>query len=192
MRVLNLWLVGSDEPIGVTVNHPVFSADRQRWVEVGELKPGERLATATGEPVKVIAVTPRDWEWTVYNLDVHRDGTYYVSSLRVWAHNAPTGPFVVYEGDDGYIGHTGDYETRERYWRSKGRRIKPIREGIPDRDTALGVEQAEIERTGAVENGPNKRNAVNPNRHDDVANNRRKAGKEWLEKPKPGCPKKLR
>ena len=54
----------SDEVIGVTAPHPFWSEDRQAFVAVGDLKPGELLLTASAQ---VISLTPRANAEPVYN-----------------------------------------------------------------------------------------------------------------------------
>ncbi len=84
---VDLWLAGSDQPIGVTTNHLVYSLDREAWVEVGELWLDERLRTASGEDSTVRDIALHDGERIVYNLEVHGDHTYYVGEFGLWAHN---------------------------------------------------------------------------------------------------------
>ncbi|MCZ2340409.1 MAG: hypothetical protein LC104_01275, partial [Bacteroidales bacterium] len=46
--VYDLWVVGESEPLGGTASHPVWSVDRNTWVPLGELRPGERVSTSNG------------------------------------------------------------------------------------------------------------------------------------------------
>lgn len=94
--VVDLYLEGQEKPIGVTPNHRVFSADRGTWIEAGELRAGERLASAApvgdaeaaGQNVLVVArVEPREERVRVYNLEVSRYHTYFVGDQGVWVHN---------------------------------------------------------------------------------------------------------
>ncbi|QDT78583.1 hypothetical protein Mal35_20320 [Gimesia maris] len=42
-NVLNLYVEGETEPIGVTAGHPIWSEDRQAFIHSDQLQPGERL-----------------------------------------------------------------------------------------------------------------------------------------------------
>ncbi|QYK47766.1 MAG: hypothetical protein KF838_13365 [Phycisphaeraceae bacterium] len=99
--VVDLYLEGEEQPIGVTPNHRVYSVDRGTWVEAGELRAGERLGSAKqdgnadergdGPGVLVVArVEPREGRVAVYNLEVSRYHTYFVGEPGVWVHNECT------------------------------------------------------------------------------------------------------
>jgi hypothetical protein len=85
-RVLDLALEGSDETIGVTANHPFWSEDRRKFVPAGELKPGERLRTLEGE-ARVASLAPRAGEQAVYNIEVHAEHVYRVTTAGILVHN---------------------------------------------------------------------------------------------------------
>lgn len=80
---------GGIEPIGVTDNHPFWSEDRRDFIPVGRLRHGERVRTKTGT-AEVIAVAKRPGEM-VYNLEVHGEHVYEVSSMGVLVHNSCAG-----------------------------------------------------------------------------------------------------
>ena len=86
-NVLDLQLEGESKPIGVTYNHPFRSADRNDWVVAGELKKGEQVVTRTGT-TKVISVKKRPGQEEVYNLEVHKDHTFFVGETGAWVHNS--------------------------------------------------------------------------------------------------------
>jgi len=89
--VLNLYFNGSlSEPLGVTPNHPLWSASRDGWVEAGELEIGEYVETEDGV-AQLTGREPRPGRHKVYNLEVHKDHNYYVSDLRILAHNSCVG-----------------------------------------------------------------------------------------------------
>lgn len=73
-------------PMGVTTNHPLYSAERQAWIEAGKLRIGERVCTISGE-VCLSGKILRAGRHTVYNLEVHRSHTFFVSPQGVLAHN---------------------------------------------------------------------------------------------------------
>ncbi len=99
-RVAHLHAGG--EVIGTTLEHPFFEADRG-WVQANELHPGDRIATLTGEWVRVEEVYDTG-EWAVvYNLRIADHHTYFVGNeewgFAVWAHIA----FCAQTAADGYI-----------------------------------------------------------------------------------------
>ncbi len=99
--VIDLYLEGEQQPLGVTPNHRLFSLDRGpqgEWVEAGDLRSGERLGSmgedeadakgGRGRGTQVVTrVQPRDARVPVYNLEVSRYHTYFVGEQSLWAHN---------------------------------------------------------------------------------------------------------
>ncbi len=86
-QALNLHVANSSEPIGVTPNHPIWSEDRQAFVFAGQLQPGERLRTRTGETTTIVGVMPRPGPEPVYNLQVHGEHVYRVGTAGLLVHN---------------------------------------------------------------------------------------------------------
>ena len=76
-----------NDPLGVTPNHPLWSQTRNGWVEAGQLKVGEYVKTKDGIEQLTIR-SQRPGRHKVYNLEVHKDHTYYVSNLGILAHNS--------------------------------------------------------------------------------------------------------
>ena len=86
--VLEMVVDGDQEhPLGVTPNHPLFSADRQAFVPAGEFKVGDRIRTAKGGTSTVTSVRVGASSVPVYNLEVHRAQHYFVGPQRLIAHN---------------------------------------------------------------------------------------------------------
>ena len=75
------------EPLGVTPNHPLWSATHNGWVEAGQLKVGEYVKTKKGI-AQLTMRSQRPGRHKVYNLEVHKDHTYYVSNLGILVHNS--------------------------------------------------------------------------------------------------------
>ena len=76
------------EDIETTKNHPFYTEERG-WVAASELEEGETLHTEDGN---IVTVTYNHDEWLeepvkVYNLEVERLHTYYVTVDRVLVHN---------------------------------------------------------------------------------------------------------
>jgi hypothetical protein len=85
--VLHLYVSGLPEPIGVTPNHPMYSLDRNEFIPAGALRIGERLQARDGTATWVTQVVSVPGKQSVYNLEVHRDHVYRVSSLGLLVHN---------------------------------------------------------------------------------------------------------
>jgi hypothetical protein len=71
----------------VTGNHRLFSADRNLWVPVKELRPGEALRRQE-TTASVESVSELPGRITVYNLEVEQEHCYFVGNDRILAHNA--------------------------------------------------------------------------------------------------------
>lgn len=72
--------------LGVTTNHPLWSNDRNEWVEAGDLNIGEYVTTKNGKSCLLNRRMLRG-EHKVYNLEVNEIHNYYVSELGILAHN---------------------------------------------------------------------------------------------------------
>ena len=92
--IIDLGVGGVSEPIGTTADHPFWSETREEFVEAGDLKIGELLLSVTGEAVPVTSLSRRGPPEPVYNLQVHSEHVYFVSSEGVLVHNydPPTAP----------------------------------------------------------------------------------------------------
>ena len=74
--------------------HPIWSLDRGDWVPLGEMEPGETLASATG-PATLLSTTTTTRPTPVYNLEINRHHVYQVGNLAVLVHNScPSGAAV--------------------------------------------------------------------------------------------------
>ncbi len=95
----------------VTTDHPLWSADRQDWVDAGDLSPGERLRTLDGTAT-VVRIDPTPGLLTVHNLEVAGDHVFYVGHEGLLAHNEAgvcplVGPPVHEDSVTDHIGSTG-------------------------------------------------------------------------------------
>lgn len=81
---LRVW--GEPEPIGVTAGHLFWSADRQDWVPVGELQPGETVEVWSGLQM-VESYTPNVRVGPVHNIEVEGDHCYRVGAQGILVHN---------------------------------------------------------------------------------------------------------
>ena len=85
--VMEMELEGTKEILEPTRRHPLFSADRNAWVQAGQLRPGERLVTPNG-PVTIRSIAEKKGVHRVFNLEVDDSHSYLVGELGVWAHNS--------------------------------------------------------------------------------------------------------
>lgn len=85
-EVYDLFFENDTVPIGVTKNHPIWSNDRSGWVSASDLVSGENLKAHRG--AARLMRMEKIWDKrTVYNLEVYRDHTYFVSTNSVLVHN---------------------------------------------------------------------------------------------------------
>ncbi|WP_154898292.1 Hint domain-containing protein [Gimesia maris] len=104
-NVLNIYVEGETEPIGVTAGHPIWSEDRQAFIHSDQLQPGERLRSAVGKTVRITSIEIRAGPEPVYNLEIAGEHVYSVTDSGLLVHNS--GPCdLVPRGyyDSGYIG----------------------------------------------------------------------------------------
>lgn len=85
--VYDLWVQGEDKPIRVTARHPFWSVDRQAWVPMIELEPGERLLAWNSSTPMVESLCLRDQTEPVFNLEVEGDHCYRVGEQGILVHN---------------------------------------------------------------------------------------------------------
>ncbi|MET7457029.1 RICIN domain-containing protein [Streptomyces sp. NPDC005574] len=86
--------------ITATQHHPFWSPSAHRWIDGGDLRPGQTLRTSSGATVTVLRVHTFHRLHSAYNLTVDRLHTYYVlaGTTPVLVHNAngcPTGTMVL-------------------------------------------------------------------------------------------------
>lgn len=84
-RLIRLTMTGDVELVG-TPSHPIWSADRQDWVPMGELVAGEKLRSRSGI-VRAEQLEVLDEEASVYNIEVHGQHVYEVTPLGILVHN---------------------------------------------------------------------------------------------------------
>lgn len=87
--VYKLYLETGNE-ISVTGNHPLWSYDREEWVEVSELRIGENITCRYGKTT-LIKATKLEGTHKVYNIEVYRSHNYFASDASIMAHNGPCG-----------------------------------------------------------------------------------------------------
>jgi hypothetical protein len=92
--------VDTDGPVGnktstivATAAHPFWVPGNGRWLDAGDLRPGDDLRTANGTHAEVQAVGPTRQHRTVYNLTVADIHTYHVAAgdVTVLVHNQQVG-----------------------------------------------------------------------------------------------------
>jgi hypothetical protein len=83
---------GLSESVEGTLIHPIWSVDRNDWVSISDLDPGERLQGSEGILyVESIDLVRRNV--SVYNIEVHGEHVYQVGELGLLVHNTcPTTP----------------------------------------------------------------------------------------------------
>ncbi|WP_232097322.1 polymorphic toxin-type HINT domain-containing protein, partial [Gimesia maris] len=104
-NVLNIYVEGETEPIGVTAGHPIWSEDRQDFVHSEKQQPGERLRSAVGRTVRITSIEIRAGPEPVYNLEVAGEHVYSVTDSGLLVHNVSDCDLVTKIGlpDGSYI-----------------------------------------------------------------------------------------
>ena len=92
-EILDVSVEGLEKPIGTTAPHRFWSEDRQEFVPAGELRVGARLRASDGRLRAVVSVQARGMRLPVYNLEVDGDHVFYVSDLKLLAHNTNPSPW---------------------------------------------------------------------------------------------------
>lgn len=90
--------------ITATQHHPFWSPSAHRWIDGGDLRPGQTLRTSSGATVTVVRVHRFHGLHSAYNLTVDSLHTYYVlaGTTPVLVHNTnacPTGTMVLGIGE---------------------------------------------------------------------------------------------
>ncbi|WP_307625068.1 polymorphic toxin-type HINT domain-containing protein [Streptomyces turgidiscabies] len=80
---------GKPEALIATTTHPFWVDSERAWVKAGDLKPGMRLHTASGDSVTLTAIRSLDKRQRTYDLTVENVHTYYVlaGATPVLVHN---------------------------------------------------------------------------------------------------------
>jgi hypothetical protein len=87
--VLNVKLVGFDQPLGVTSQHRIFELDGEAFLEAAKLLVGQHLLTKTGD-VAIESIEMRAGSFRVRNIEVEYEHVYYASEAGVLVHNIYT------------------------------------------------------------------------------------------------------
>ncbi len=74
------------ESLGVTYQHPIYSASEGDWVLAGELEIGEKVLTYNGE-TEVLSSEKKEEPETVYNLEVKELHNFLVGESGIVVHN---------------------------------------------------------------------------------------------------------
>ncbi len=75
--------------VGTTWNHP-FLIEGKDWIEAKDLRPGDRSVTANGS-LEIAKIEQEHGEFTVYNVEVADNHTYFVTEQMVVVHNYEQG-----------------------------------------------------------------------------------------------------
>jgi len=84
--VLQMRVAGLEEPLGVTDTHHIYSVDRDEFIPAGELEVGDTLELVSG-PTKILAIEHQTEAEEVYNLEVHGQHVFRVSTSGLLVHN---------------------------------------------------------------------------------------------------------
>jgi hypothetical protein len=93
-RVEILGVDGQIEVLEGTTIHPIWSVDRDDWIQLSELQEGERLQAANGIAT-VVSIAIVSTNVPVYNIEVHGEHVYQVGELGLLVHNACDGHHAI-------------------------------------------------------------------------------------------------
>ena len=85
--VLNLYVEGEPDPIGITASHPFWSQDRQAFVSAESLITTERLRLENGRTAAVTRIEQLPGTQSVYNLEVDGEHVYHAGLNGVLVDN---------------------------------------------------------------------------------------------------------
>jgi RHS repeat-associated protein len=88
--IYHLRFKNSDVDIETTSDHPFFIGGR--WLNVQYLRVGDFVTLYSGEKIAIASISFELKNTKVYNFEVDNFHTYFVSPLRVLAHNCKTDP----------------------------------------------------------------------------------------------------
>src|SRR5262249_16217285 len=89
-NLMQLSIHGLPEPVLVTSNHPIWSADKRAFVQAGSLRVGEYVKNIRGIERRVIGAEPFFDVQKVYNLEVNGENVYHVGTDGILVHNSKT------------------------------------------------------------------------------------------------------
>jgi Protein of unknown function (DUF1557). len=142
-NLINLYVSGLAEPIGVTDTHPFWSADRSQFVPAGELREGENLKTVDGVEASVVRMESRPSE-QVFNLEVDGEHVYYVSASGILVHNTCTqGVYVLVDPISKEVKYVGRGDVAARLAKHK---LNPLKSHLDGYEVAGGLTKAQAKR----------------------------------------------
>jgi hypothetical protein len=142
---------------GITV-HPIWSVDRNDWIQLGELTEGEHLQAPNGIAT-VVSIAIVSTDVPVYNVEVHGEHVYQVGELGLLVHNDCVYQAIDAAGNVIYFGITKNFAVRKSQHASRFN-ITPIIQNITRAD-ARAIEQRFIETIGLSKNGGTLLNKIN-------------------------------
>lgn len=75
-------------PVCVTAGHPFYSKSRHNWINASNLEINEELLSYYDYPVILTGINLHSKREDVYNIEVHRQHSYYASQYAVLVHNS--------------------------------------------------------------------------------------------------------
>ncbi|WP_329409813.1 polymorphic toxin-type HINT domain-containing protein [Streptomyces sp. NBC_00704] len=93
---------GKPEALIATITHPFWVASKSAWIKAGDLRPGMRLRTPSGDTVELTAVRHFEQRQRTHDLTITGIHSYYVAagSTPVLVHNCDTLELKYKEGWD--------------------------------------------------------------------------------------------
>ncbi|MCI8498972.1 MAG: hypothetical protein HFG33_06260, partial [Bacilli bacterium] len=73
--------------IEVTGSHPFYDKKSNSWKPISEFEIGDIVTTSKNKDIKIKSIESIEKEETVYNLEVKKNHTYFVSKSNILVHN---------------------------------------------------------------------------------------------------------
>ncbi|MFN7889963.1 MAG: polymorphic toxin-type HINT domain-containing protein [Pirellula sp.] len=120
---------GTTELLEGTTVHPIWSVDRNDWIQLSDLQEGERLQAADGIAT-VVSIAIVSTNVPVYNIEVHGEHVYQVGELGVLVHNTcgddilQTGGHTILKSTARALNEFHDMSLHSREW---GRSLEQLK-----------------------------------------------------------------
>jgi hypothetical protein len=97
-------------------NHPFWVVDKKEWIEVKDLKVGDRVLLSDGKEVAISGIRSYNVDATkVYNFEVADNHTYFVGEDGVLVHNYAETPWDAFSMAMGFVALDEAYKERDGF-----------------------------------------------------------------------------
>jgi hypothetical protein len=127
---------GSTEVLEGTTVHPIWSVDRNDWIQLSDLQEGERLQAVNGIAT-VLSLAVVSTNVPVYNIEVHGEHVYQVGELGLLVHNTCAGYNDAMTDALNWLGARGFNSSTAKAYKSK---FSDVLNGMKDGKAGYRIE----------------------------------------------------